>query len=74
MPYRWFLYFIALVFPSLYFLMKDNPGAALVAFLLQTTLIGWLPASIWAMKTVAESKLAKKEKVKPSKSVKKEDV
>lgn len=43
---------IAILFPWLALLLKDNPGGALVALVLQATLIGWIPASIWAWKAV----------------------
>ena len=49
-----FKLFIALLFPWLTFLFTDRPGAALIALLLQVSVIGWLPASIWAMTTVMD--------------------
>lgn len=57
--------FIALLLPWMTFLFTDRPGAALIALALQVTLIGWIPASIWAMKTVLadrrEAREARKE-------------
>lgn len=44
--------FTAIFFPWLTFLILDKPLHALVAMILQATLFGWLPASIWAWKTV----------------------
>ena len=44
--------FFAIFFPWIAFLIEDNPGAALVAIILQATLIGWIPASIWAWNTI----------------------
>lgn len=60
MIFRWFLYILALGLPWLIFLIKDNPGAAFVAFLMQATVIGWLPATIWAIRTVSADKPVKK--------------
>lgn len=54
-----FLYFIALLFPWAIFLIYDNPGGAIVALILQATIIGWFPASIWAMRTIKEEKKSK---------------
>lgn len=38
--------------PWLVLLIKDNPGGAVVALIMQATLIGWPFASIWAWRTV----------------------
>lgn len=60
-----FWIFIALFFPWVILLLNDNPGGALVAFLLQATVIGWIPATIWALKIVNEDeKNPKKENEK----------
>jgi len=37
-------------FPWLTLLILDNPGGAIVALIMQATLIGWIPASFWALK------------------------
>ena len=42
--------FLAIFFPWIVLLIHDNPGGALVALILQATLIGWIPASMWAWK------------------------
>jgi len=52
---RLFFFFLAVMFPWAVLLIKDNPGGALVALLMQATLIGWIPASIWAFKALQES-------------------
>lgn len=49
---RFFLSVMALGVPWLVFLIKDNPGGALIALIMQATIIGWLPASIWAWRVV----------------------
>lgn len=61
---RFFLYLLAFGLPWLIFLIKDNPGSAFIAFLMQATIIGWPFATIWAMKTVAEGKKHKRHKKK----------
>ena len=43
---------LAVFFPWIVMLIYDNPGGALVALILQATLIGWIPASVWAWRTV----------------------
>jgi len=40
---------IAILFPSLSFLLRGKILAAVIALLLQLTLIGWLPVAIWAV-------------------------
>ena len=41
-------YFIALVFPWLTFFTMGKPLQGILCLLLQITLIGWIPATIWA--------------------------
>ena len=43
---------LALAFPWVVLLIDDNPGGALVALILQATVIGWLPARAWAWRIV----------------------
>ena len=45
---------VALFFPWLSLLIHDNPGGALIALLMQVTLIGWPFASLWALKVNKE--------------------
>ncbi|MGQ3889310.1 hypothetical protein ACQUW5_09795 [Legionella sp. CNM-1927-20] len=54
--------FLAFAFPWLVLLIYDNPGGAVVALFMQATLIGWPPATIWAMRTVKENQALKKKK------------
>lgn len=44
------LLFLAIFVPWLVLLVKDNPGGALVALILQASIIGWPFASTWAWK------------------------
>lgn len=53
---RIFMSFIAVFLPWVALLIYDNPGGALVALIMQATLIGWIPASIWALRTVHATK------------------
>lgn len=53
---RIFMSFLAVFVPWVALLMYDNPGGAFVALVLQATLIGWIPASIWAWRTVHGTK------------------
>lgn len=47
--------FVAKWLPFLYFKRQGRPIAALVAFLLQTTLILWPMASFWAMGSAVQA-------------------
>ncbi len=52
---RIFMSLLALSFPWIVLLIDDNPGGAFVALILQATVIGWIPASIWAWKIVHQA-------------------
>lgn len=43
------LYLVALILPPLAMLMSGKPFQAVVALILQVTLLGWIPATIWAL-------------------------
>ena len=45
---------IAVVLPWLAFFTIGRPIAGLVCLLLQITLIGWIPAAIWAAYSVSQ--------------------
>ncbi len=53
---------LSIVFPALVLLLYDNLPGALIALLLQATVIGWIPASIWAWRVSHEDQ-KKKSKV-----------
>lgn len=58
---------LAAVFPWLILLLNDNPGGAILALIMQASVIGWIPASLWAMRIVREQAAAnKKQKIKLS--------
>jgi uncharacterized membrane protein YqaE (UPF0057 family) len=46
-------YFIALVFPWLTFFTMGKPLQGILCLLLQITLIGWIPATIWAFASIS---------------------
>lgn len=52
---KYMLYFLAVFFPCTVLLIKDNPGGFIVCMVLQASLIGWIPASIWAFSAISES-------------------
>ncbi len=43
---------LAILLPWLVLLLFDNPGGALVALILQATIVGWPFAAIWAWRMV----------------------
>lgn len=43
---------LALFFPWIVLLIEDNPGGAIVALIMQVTIIGWPFASIWAINSI----------------------
>lgn len=49
---RIFLSIIAIFFPWLILFMDDNPFGGLLALVLQASLIGWIPATIWAFNII----------------------
>jgi len=40
---------IAIFFPCISFLLRGKILTAILCFILQITLIGWIPAAIWAV-------------------------
>lgn len=51
---------LAVLFPWLVLLAYDNPGGALVALIMQATLIGWPFASAWAWRVIYQTNTNKK--------------
>ena len=51
---------IALLLPWLTFFTIGRPVAGVICLLLQLTLIGWLPATIWAVYSLGQYKTDKK--------------
>ena len=51
---------IALLLPWLTFFTIGRPIAGIICLLLQITLIGWLPAALWAVYALGQYKTDKK--------------
>lgn len=51
---------IAIFFPSLSFLLRGKILTALLCLILQITLIGWIPAAIWAVLSLQNSRADKR--------------
>ncbi len=47
---------IAIFFPSLSFLLRGKILTAVICLILQITLIGWIPAAIWAVLSLQNSR------------------
>lgn len=67
---RIFTLFAAGFAPWLVLLLNDNPGGALIALVMQASIIGWIPASMWAWRVMRESQ-KEKEALKKERKVKK---
>ena len=52
--------FIAIFLPWLTFFLIGRPIAGLICLILQITLIGWLPATIWAVHALGQYKTDRK--------------
>jgi hypothetical protein len=48
---------LAVFFPWLVMLLYDNPGGAVVALIMQATIVGWPFASLWALRFLRERKV-----------------
>ncbi|NEN75393.1 YqaE/Pmp3 family membrane protein [Pelistega sp. NLN82] len=51
---------LALIFPWLVFFTIKRPFSGIICLILQFTLIGWIPASIWAIYALSQYKTDKK--------------
>lgn len=51
---------IAIFFPCVSFLLRGKILTALLCLILQITLIGWLPAAIWAVISLQNSRADKR--------------
>ncbi len=51
---------IAVLFPWLSFLLRGKIFQALLCLILQITLIGWLPAAIWAVASLLDERNKKR--------------
>ncbi|MBI3407658.1 MAG: YqaE/Pmp3 family membrane protein [Planctomycetes bacterium] len=53
-------FLIALILPWLTFFTIGKPIAGIICLVLQITVIGWLPATIWAVYSLSQYKTDKK--------------
>ena len=51
---------IALILPWLLFFTIGRPIAGIICLILQITLIGWIPAAIWAVYSLSQYKTDRK--------------
>jgi len=51
---------IALLFPGISFLLRGKLLKGIICIVLQATLIGWLPAAIWAIFDLSNSRADKR--------------
>lgn len=62
-PYLWIFIMrllIAFIFPFLTFFTIGRPLAGICCFVLQITILGWIPATIWAVFALNQYKTDKK--------------
>lgn len=51
---------IAIFFPCVSFLLRGRIFTAIICLILQITLIGWIPAAIWAVISLQNSRADKR--------------
>jgi len=51
---------IAIFFPCVSFLLRGKIFTAIICLILQITLIGWIPAAIWAVISMQNSRADKR--------------
>ena len=51
---------IAILLPWLLFFTIGRPGAGIICLILQITLIGWIPAALWAVYSLSQFETDKK--------------
>lgn len=56
------LILLALIIPPVAMFLVGKPFQALFCLILQITLLGWIPAAIWAVVTVNNAKADKRHK------------
>lgn len=52
--------FLAIFLPFISFFTIGRPFAGIICFILQITLIGWIPAALWAVYAVSQYQTDKK--------------
>jgi uncharacterized membrane protein YqaE (UPF0057 family) len=56
------LYLFAIIFPPIAFFGAGKPGQGILSIILMITLIGWIPAAIWAILVVNSRNADKRQK------------
>lgn len=56
------LYLVALIFPAGALFGAGKPGQGFFAIILQLTVLGWLPATIWAFMVVNQRNAERRQK------------
>lgn len=51
---------LAIIFPFLSFLLRGKIITAVLCFILQITILGWLPAAIWATMSLSNERAEKR--------------
>ncbi|WP_076605649.1 YqaE/Pmp3 family membrane protein [Epilithonimonas tenax] len=51
---------LAIIFPFLSFLLRGKIITAVLCFILQITVLGWLPAAIWATMSLSNERAEKR--------------
>ena len=52
---RKFMFFLSLILPWVVLLINDDLVGAIIAIVLQVTIIGWLPATVMAWRSVKKN-------------------
>jgi len=60
---RIFMSILAMLFPWAVLLIYDNPGGAIISLIMQATIIGWIPATMWAWRVVHGTEKPKVDRV-----------
>ena len=53
---------IAIFFPSLSFFLRGRIITAIICLILQITLIGWIPAAVWAVISLQNARADRRDK------------
>jgi len=51
---------LAIIFPFLSFLFRGKVFTAIICFILQITVLGWFPATIWAAMSLSNERAAQR--------------
>lgn len=54
------LYLFAIILPPVAFFLTGRPFQGILALILQVTVLGWIPAAVWAILVVNEHKANKR--------------